>query len=366
MNHNQSNADPTIRREVTLREIILLIREYVIYLWRQKWWLLLFVILGAVLFAARSYGTANVYGGRLTFIVNDSQSGGGVGGILGQFGLGGSQGGVNIPQVIQMAQSRRISSEVLFDSITLNGRKDFIANHLIDLYDYHEIYRESGSTSLADFYFTQGNVADFSPLENTMYKTLHYRVNAPNDPLMTILHSAETGIVTISVTTVNEELTLELLNRFYEELNNFYRDNAAAPQQKTIEKLQFQADSLAAVLKQQEYRIAAMEDRSLGVIDRVDRVSVGRLQREANLTSGIYTEVLKNIQTSRFMLSTAQPVFQVMDAPSLPLYGSGVSLKALGIRGAIFGAFFGIFLLVCIRIYRDVVYGEAIDRISIE
>lgn len=342
-----------------------MIRDYVIYLWTKKWWLILFTALGALLLVSKTFWTENVYAGKLTFIVNDSQ-GSKMGGILGQFGLGGGQSGMNLPQVVQMGQSRRISSQVLFDSITLNGRKDYIANHLIDVYDYHELYRSMGSTYLQDFYFSHGDVPNFSQLESQMYKTLHYRINAEKKPLLTILYSIETGIVTLQISTLKEELTFELLNRYYEALSGFYKENAAAPQRNTIEKLQIQADSLSALLREQEYRLAAMQDRSLGVIDRTDRVSFGRLQREANLTSGIYTEVLKNIETSRFMLNTAQPIFQIMDAPSLPLYAVGLSTKILAIVGSAFGFFFGMLLLVCIRVYQDVVQSDITDRISIE
>ncbi|PHI20739.1 hypothetical protein CEQ90_06720 [Lewinellaceae bacterium SD302] len=369
-NYQSSEAeDANIRREVSLREIILVIRSYVIYLWRKVFWLLLFVLIGVAYFVVKANLTPAVYATQTSFMVNESDAGAmaGMGNLLSQFGFGGGakQGGVNFAQLVELSNSRLIAQRVLFDSAFVNGRDDLLANHMIDVYEYHEYYREAGSTLLQDFYFTHDSIAGFSELENRMFLQLHYRLTQ-DDPPFQITYNGEIGIVTIQASSVNEMFTYHLVNKLYEVIEDFYTAKSNTPQARSIKVLQARADSLGQELRQREYQLSSMEDRTLGLIGSQARVRMSRIQREASLISGIYTEVLKNIETTRFMLNNAQPVFVVVDRPILPLFKTGSSNLLNGIVGAIFGGFFGVLLLVLIKIYRDVVHSDAVDRIVIQ
>ncbi|MEL6276275.1 MAG: Wzz/FepE/Etk N-terminal domain-containing protein, partial [Bacteroidota bacterium] len=123
----------TYNDEITLKELILKIQEYFWYLWGKKWWIIAAGLIGGAIGFYRAWTTPLTYTAELTFMVNedDGANAGGVGAILGQFGLGGgATSEYNLDKILALSRSRRIIREVLFDSVEINSEADLIANHI--------------------------------------------------------------------------------------------------------------------------------------------------------------------------------------------------------------------------------------------
>ncbi|MEM0992059.1 MAG: Wzz/FepE/Etk N-terminal domain-containing protein, partial [Bacteroidota bacterium] len=129
--------------EITLKDLILKFQEYFLEILRNWWVIGIAMVIMAAIMYIRARLTPPSYTSQVTFMV----SGGGgqnaaanpVASLLGQLGGGGGAGGGANPfKVMQLSKSRKILSKVLFHSVEVMGKEDYIANHLIEHYDYRE------------------------------------------------------------------------------------------------------------------------------------------------------------------------------------------------------------------------------------
>ena len=70
-NQNMQQSD-----EITLKELILLIKEYWGVLWGKKWYIIIAGLVGGLIFGIIEYRKPVTYTAELTFMVNDNEGGG--------------------------------------------------------------------------------------------------------------------------------------------------------------------------------------------------------------------------------------------------------------------------------------------------
>jgi len=346
--------------EITIREIIILVQDYLKFFWSKKWLILLVGLLGAAFFFYRQWKAPVNYSTELTFMVNEDSKGGipGVGSILGQFGLGGGGADHNLEKIKELSRSRKIVQNVLFDTILMDGKEDFIANHLIDSYGYHESWAKADDSLLVNFYFKDDTIRDFNRTENTVLKALHYRVIGEAEKgsaaLINIDHDPVTGILTMSGQAPSEVLTLEMVNKSYQSLSEFYISRSTERQKVTLERLNFTVDSVFQELSKVEYSLARFRDRSASLIQRRDQLQESNLMRRQQVLNVMYGEALRNRETSAFVLNSETPYFQAIDVPIAPLYTSSKSYVSAILKGGLLGGILIVFILVIVRIYGTI------------
>jgi len=97
----------------------------------------LFILLGIGYQAYRYFKYIPVYTATITFNVDEDEGGGnsGLTGILGQFGLGSVKPSrYNLDKILALSKSRRVIQESLFSKVIVNGKEDYLANHLLNEY----------------------------------------------------------------------------------------------------------------------------------------------------------------------------------------------------------------------------------------
>ncbi len=344
--------------EITLRDMILKIQEFIAYYWTKKWWLIGAGIIGAAIFVYRVYDEPETFEGNLTFVVDEGGGGGsaGVGAILGQFGLGGDSGENTLAKVATLARSRNVIYDMLMDSVSIEEETDLLANHFIRTNNLNEWFLKISPT-LDGYQFPHNRRAEFKRRDLMVLKLIHLKLILSQDPLMKVDWEDETGIVSLTVQAQSEGLTLALLYGNYEELQSVFVHNAVGRQQATLAQLRSKADSVSTALAQTEYQLASQEDRSLGLTSRRDLVKIQQLSRKAALLNGMYIEVLKSKETAEFMLSTNLPTFNIIDPPAVPLASLEIKPIKAAVLGGIFGGFVCVLILGLIKGYRDIMAG---------
>jgi len=125
--------------EVSLRDLILKVREYGLESFRYWYIPAIFAILVAGYQLYRYFNYTPIYPATITFSVDEDEGGGssGLTSILGQFGLGGVRPTrYNLDKILELSKSRRVVQQTLFTKITLDRKEDFLANHLIRIYKH--------------------------------------------------------------------------------------------------------------------------------------------------------------------------------------------------------------------------------------
>lgn len=346
--------------EITLKEIIFKVGDFLKAIQKKWWWLLLAGLVMAALFLARAWFTKPIYSADMTFTIANSEKGGGgaVSGLLGQFGLGGmggGGGGLNTTRVLELSKSMEIIGSVLFMEAEIEKENDLIANHVIRIYELREEWSKDNE-QLKDFAFTHGKVDSFSRTENSIYKNLFRKICNGDEAFLSINYEELSGIFSMEMATISEELSLELLEKEYEILSQYYINQTIEPQLNRYAAIKVRLDSLTNVLQGLDYSVARFQDRSYGLFEQTSSVEGQRLRREQQLANIAYAEIKKNLEIADFALSSVKPVFQTIDEAIEPLNKQKPSLIQAAIIGTILGIFVMIIFIIVLKIIQDAIH----------
>jgi hypothetical protein len=355
--NNQTNGNPQ-DDEITLKELIEKILEFWREIWGKKWRIIVFMIPFILLFWYRAEKTEITYTAQLTYTLNDgSSAGGALSGILGSFGLG-KGGKLNLDKIVELSKSRNIQQKVLFEKVELDnfpGKSDYIANHIIALKKLDELWT-SKKKDWKGFRFTHDSLARFSSDELKAFKMIFGHViggKKVKDNIFSNGFNEDTGILTISATTPDEQLAIIFCNLVYKELKNYYLINATKGNQTTFEFAKSKSDSIFTAMQAKEYELARFNDshRNLtepGLITRRKIIETELLKLKA-----MYAEVTKNRELADFTLSAGTPDIAIIDEPIPPLEPNAPSLIIELIKGALLGGLLALSFVIGRKIVLD-------------
>ena len=324
--------------EISIKELVLKVQEYIKTIWSKKIGLIAVSLLFGAGFALKAYLKPTTYTANLTFMVNQDEGGGvsGIGAMLGQFGLGGGGGESNYLKIQEIARSTKIGEQVLMDTAVVGGSKDLLANHIIKAYDMHEAWEED--TVLMDFLFTEPFAAT-KQYNIAIGQLVGFLIGGEKPGIATLEFDEKSTILKIATTAIQQELSAALTNSWYDKIQVYYVLKSTESSKKTLEELTVKADSIFSLLNGAESGLATGSDK-LGLVKTYDRLPTSRSGRNLQMYGAMYAEVIKNKETSDFILKSETPYFQKLDEPRLPVAGdNGLGWKLSMILGMIAGGF---------------------------
>ena len=346
--------------EITLKELILKVKEFWKELLKFKFHILIISLLGGGLFFLQRYFVPRTYTAELTFMVNEDEGRVGVGNVLGRLGLrgiGGSGSELNLDKILELSKSRRIIYPTLLDTVKDGSDLFLVANKIIDVYGFHEKWNKSNSSEMHNFLFAERDLDLTSLSGQRAIKRIYTKVvgNAKqnNQPLLSCEYGPGTGILSIKVKSESELLSSHLSQSIYENLSEYYITKAIEPQAETVMALSKRTDSLRLALSQAEIQLANYDDSNQSLFTQRDRIRRARLQREVSILNIMYGEAVKNLETANFTLQNKTPFFQIIDPPVSPLDPSARGFLRSTIIGFLLGGFFACLFFVLRKIYLD-------------
>ena len=118
-----------------------------------------------------------------------------------------------------------------------------------------------------------------------------------------------------------------------------YIDIKVGKSKKSLASLQARVDSVQRVLDG-TMRSAAVElDQSLGLVSMAPRVSTTKKQMETQMLGTLYAELTKNLELTKFNLSREEPVIQIIDVPTMPLFKEGKGRVKSSVIGGLIAGF---------------------------
>ncbi|MBC6994153.1 hypothetical protein QWY85_18665 [Neolewinella lacunae] len=346
-------------KEIPLRDVILTLQTYGRAGLRGWPWLLLGALLLGGLQAWRVNQEAVFYEAATVFVVNKQQSGGNaLGSVLGRFGLGGGAGdtGHSPKRVMAFATSRQLLHRLLLDTAELGGRHDLFINHLIEQSGFAEEWK------LQELYgldrLSTNQLDSLSRQERSLLKMVYaYLTLDPEKPIQKDI-SDETGMLTITARTRNEALSIYLSTALYHYLSDFYTEESTGQSLASVERLKARADSLLTEINRAEYQLANLADTQLSLTRQRDQVRRLQLQRQVNIATLAYGEVVRNLETAKFAMDGFTPFFQLVDAPFSPLRPAYPQPLKAGIRWGIIGALLAFLGLCAVFLYRNIMHSD--------
>jgi hypothetical protein len=346
--------------EITLRDLVYRVRGWILEIIRY-WYIPGILIVLALAYEAYKYFTYTpLFTANITFNVDEDEGGGnqGLTSILGQFGLGSVRPSrYNLDKILALSKSRRVIQEPLFSKITVNGKDDYLANHILREYKLNELPREKASGK-SPFYFTHDSIPLFSNEENAMLLLLYNTIVGPPDQpkkaLMTSTYNEDSNIMTLGVTTTNETISLALAKRMFESLSTYYINKSIEKLSKTYHLVSAKRDSVLEALEAAEFQLANFRDTHKSLLMRTDQITELRLQRDVAALTAMYGEVLKNVEIADFSVKNKTPFIQVIDSPLSPLQPARLSFIRQMIIGILMGGLLGSLIVLARKFYREI------------
>jgi hypothetical protein len=332
--------------EVTIKELIGKGKEYLNEC-MDNWKIILLFVFPLVSYQIfQRYTKPAYYPATLKFMINETKTSS-ISGLLGQFSglVGGEED--NMDKILELAKIRRTIRQSLLAQETIDGKNDYLANHLIRIENVHKIWDED--KQLKGFLFQNPNLNQLTPLENRAISELQQMLvgSESSKGLFTSSKNKKTGIMNFNLTTQNEQLSISLINSIYSSLSDFYIASTIRKEKESYDILSAKKDSIENLLKSNDFASAQHEDRSNSLLLNVDKVPAKRYSRNNQVLSALYAEVVKNTELAEFALKTATPYITLIEEPIPPILplrkGKLTSIITFALLGLFLGGLFVIF-----------------------
>jgi hypothetical protein len=353
MNQDQSQyrippATKSEDEEISIGPLWTNIKQTFWYVLKRWYILLLFIIAFSALVLVYVWWYGTKYISTASFAVEGETASAGLLSsslsIANQLGLQGSaakNATYNNNFFATLIQSRRVIKESLMQEATMDGKKDLLANHYINLYHWRTgslIHKGWNKIPhLKDFYFHQKPLDQLTPLEDSIMNVIYDNILENN---LVVTYDATTPFNLATFNTRSHDYSMWMLKYMVDRSANYYMDNVFQLNKKNLTIADTRADSLGRVLKGLDFRVANLKDLSNNVIRQKGLVDVTSAQRNQGLLATQYTAAVNNLELAKVTLLTTAPILQVIDDP---IFSTEVSFVRWYIA-IIIAAFLGIFI----------------------
>jgi hypothetical protein len=337
---NETNQIQVNKDEISLKDLILKIREICGYI-LSKWVIILIIgVLGASAGFLYSLSKTSEYEATLSFsVVEKSSSGGGLSTLAGQFGLnvGSSTEGVfSGNNMIELLQSRNLIERTLLSEIEVNGKRCRLIDYYIELNSPKEESKVRATIS-----FPLGLEREhFTRAQDSLLYALNKAIITKK--LSIDRQKRDANIITISFFNKDELFAKLFTEKLISIVSEFYIQTKTKDIKVNLDMMKVRADSIGKEYKQALVVQAEFVDQNKNLSKRSEMIEQQNVQIKIQLMGTTYAELLKNIETLKLELVLQTPLIQVIDVPIMPL-----EIKRFDkIREIMFGGFWGGFLIV--------------------
>lgn len=329
--------------EVSLKEVILSLREWLHYL-LSKWKVLLIaLVIGAIVGIAYSFFSPRKYVAKTTFVLDeDSQGGNSLGALAGlsnALGAGSGDGSLfSGDNIMWLYTSDRMLSETLLDTVDTEGRKVTLINWLLevdgDLQDVDKKLRARDAT----YQGIPNQVLSRQGLSRSQGQLLNAAISIiKNNYIEVATENNTVGIVGVTFTSKDEGFSFAFAHKIVALVNDFYINTKTKKEQEQVAVLQQKVDEFNKSMGKSMHQAANAADAVPYANPMMKSLQV-KPQREivdVQVNSAIYTAMVQRLEMAKVALAKKTPLIQVVDAPELPLtidhwsYGKSILIFAL-------------------------------------
>ncbi|MBO6518068.1 MAG: hypothetical protein JJ975_16130, partial [Bacteroidia bacterium] len=290
------------KEELSITDTLKQVGRYWSEIWQKRWYVVMGSALLAALLVTQAWLTPKRYNAPLTFMINENDGGGlsGVAAVLGELGFGDAgSGGHNYEKITQLATSRMILGRAFKTECEVNGVKDYLGNHILN------VYRDDipgGPITPPDFRFQDSGTTEYRSNEERIILQLSKLMNgnptAGEEGILKLEYDDESTVIWINAKTLKPDLSIAISNTAYDVLSEFYVSNSIEKQQNTYDHVSNKADSIFGQLRAAENQLAQYKDQSVGIFLNKNRLPSDQLNRKVKMLYTLYAEAIKNQETA--------------------------------------------------------------------
>jgi len=352
--------------ETSLKEVIIKLRDWYHYLISKRVTILVVSIVCALLGLTYSFIKKPVYTATTTFVLEESDKGGGLGqmaGLASMVGIdigsltGGGGGIFEGDNILELYKSRTMIEKTLLTKVDIDGKKELLVDRFIEFNELRDRWDKKPALKGISFagLDTMSTNSNHSRLQDSLLGTIVTDIN--KDYLLVIKPDQKLSIIKAEVKATDEYFAKAFNEQIVKHVNDFYIQTKTKRAMLNVSIMQDKTDSVRKVMNGAIYTAAAVNDATpnLNITRQVQRiVPVQRSQFTAESNKAILTELVKNLELSKISLLKETPLIQVVDAPIYPLdrkrFGK---LKGI-VVGGVLGGFLCVLWLLARRMIKEI------------
>ena len=355
----QNNSTDTAQDEISLKELIQKIQEWIAYLITQWKLIIGIAALGGILGFTYASFQKPTYLANTTFVLEEDKGGGGGGalGLASSFGfdLGGGGGGLfTSSNIIELMKSRFVVEKTLLNSVQVAGKEISLADYYIKINELKEGW--SKKPNLANINFpVNADRTKFSLEQDSILQTISASLIKEN--LTIAQKDKKVSIISLTVKTESELFSKLFCEQLLKETSDFYIETKSKKSRLNVDILQHQADSIRAELNGAITGVATASDNvyNLNPAFNVKRTPSTRRQVDVQANTAILTQLVAQLELSKVSLRKETPLVQLIDRPILPLEKDKVGRLKSIVLGGFLAGFLTVLYLVFGQLYRKMV-----------
>jgi len=335
--------------DMSFKEFFLIVRDWYQYA-LSKWLIIvLFGVIGGCLGFAYSFTKKPIYTATTTFVLEETDKGGGLGqyaGLASMVGvdLGGGGGGIFVgDNILELYKSRTMIQKTLLTEVEYKGKKELLIDRYIEFNKLREAWKVN--PELAGINFKKST--HFTRIQDSILGKVTININ--ENYLNVAKPDKKLNIIKAEVKCSDEFFAKMFNEQIVKNVNDFYIQTKTKKSLANVNILQQKTDSVRAVMDGAIYSGAVVADATpnLNPTRQVQRIApMQRSQFRAETNKSILAELVTNLELSKIALRKETPLIQVIDQPIFPLDVNKLGrLKAIIIGGFLFG-FLGLFVIL--------------------
>jgi hypothetical protein len=344
--------------EISLKELIQKIQEWIAYL-KTQWKLIIGIAaLGGIIGFVYASFQKPTYLATTTFVLEEDKGGGGGAMSLASsfgFDLGGGGGGLfSSSNIIELMKSRLVVEKTLLNPIVVGGKEMSLVEYYLQINNIRESWTQK--PALANINFpVNADRTKFSLEQDSILYGISSGLT--NNNLVISQKDKKASILSLTVRTESELFSKFFCEQLLNETSNFYIETKSKKARLNVDILQRQADSIRAELNSAITGVATASDNvyNLNPAFNVKRTPSTRRQVDVQANTAILNQLVAQLELSKVSLRKETPLVQLIDRPILPLKKEKLGrLKSLVLGGFLAG-FLTVMYLVFGQLYRKIV-----------
>jgi hypothetical protein len=366
LENNQIENSNIDNDEISLKEIITTIKEWLTFLKTKKKKIIIALIIGGLIGLTFALFEKPTYKAVLTFAMEEEKSSGGVGGLSGALGLassfgidlggGGGGGAFAASNLAELMKSRLLVEKVLLEPILVKGKTITLAEYYIQINELREGWGWKKKPNLNNVQFLP--IADrtkFTLQQDSILQEIHKRLIEEN--LNIQQKDKKISILTMEVNSTNELFSKIFCENIAKETSDFYIETKSKKAKINVNVLQKQVDSIKNALNGAIAGVAYETDNvyNMNPALNIKAAPSKRMQVDVQANTAILTNLVVQLELAKITLRKETPLIQLIDRPILPLEKAKFGKLKLIILGGFLSAFLSILYLTFSSLYKKLV-----------
>jgi len=359
LENNQTESSNIDNDEISLKELIVKIKEWVSFL-KSKWKLIfLSGIIGGIIGLTIAIFEKPTYKAVLTFAMEEDKAGGslsGAAGLASSFGIdiggGGGGGAFAASNLTELMKSRLLVEKVLLEPIEINSKTITLAEYYIQINDLRKNWEQNESLKGIQF-LPNANRSKFSLQQDSILQQIH-KILISKESLSIMPKDKKVTILSLEVTSENELFSKIFCESLAKEISDFYIETKSKKARINVDVLQKQLDSVRNALNGAINGVANEVDNvyNLNPAFNIKGSPSKKKQIDVQTNTAILTNLVVQLELAKISLRKETPLIQLIDSPILPLEKEKFGkLKSIILGGFSAGLLFILYLIIS-RMYR--------------